>query len=91
MAATSNRFLFCAVLDDMGMLLGEIIQEARSLTNAERCSVFLVDSATNQLVAKVFDGIVSMDEVRIRNGVGFGLWAKIVMGTFALIVLCWLG
>ncbi|XP_076812424.1 cGMP-dependent 3',5'-cyclic phosphodiesterase-like isoform X2 [Clavelina lepadiformis] len=49
-------------LDDVGMLLGEIIQEARTLTNAERCSVFLVDKASNELVSKVFDGIVTIDE-----------------------------
>nr|CAB3264733.1 cAMP and cAMP-inhibited cGMP 3',5'-cyclic phosphodiesterase 10A [Phallusia mammillata] len=49
-------------LDDVSMLLGEIIQEARCLTNAERCSVFLVDNEAQELVAKVFDGIVTMDE-----------------------------
>lgn len=49
--------------DDVGKLLGEIIQEARNLTNAERCSVFLLDKDTNELVAKVFDGIVTVDEV----------------------------
>ena len=47
------------------MLLGEIIQEARTLTNAERCSVFLVDKASNELVSKVFDVIVTIDEVSL--------------------------
>ncbi|XP_077975468.1 cGMP-dependent 3',5'-cyclic phosphodiesterase-like isoform X2 [Styela clava] len=49
-------------LDDVTILLGEIIQEARTLTNAERCSVFLVNKETNELVAKVFDGIITVDE-----------------------------
>ena len=33
-----------------------VLQEARMLTKAESCSVFLVDKITNELVAKVFDG-----------------------------------
>ena len=32
------------------------MQEARNLTKAERCSVFLLEKETNELVAKVFDG-----------------------------------
>ncbi len=32
------------------------MQEARNLTNAERCSLFLVEN--DELVAKVFDGHV---------------------------------
>ncbi|XP_050417227.1 cGMP-dependent 3',5'-cyclic phosphodiesterase isoform X1 [Patella vulgata] len=42
-------------LDDLTKLLREIMQEARNLTQAERCSVFLIDE--DELVAKVFDGI----------------------------------
>ncbi|KAK3699911.1 hypothetical protein QZH41_016577, partial [Actinostola sp. cb2023] len=42
--------------DDVSLLLNEIMTEARSLTNAERCSLFLVDHEHNELVAKVFDG-----------------------------------
>ena len=35
------------------------------LTQAERCSVFLVDKITNELVAKVFDGtLVSGKEIK---------------------------
>ena len=38
-------------------------QEARMLTQAEMCSVFLVDKVTNELVAKVFDGtLVDINE-----------------------------
>lgn len=43
-------------LDDLTVLLREIMHEARNLTNAERCSVFLLDRHANELVAKVFDG-----------------------------------
>ncbi|ESO90683.1 hypothetical protein LOTGIDRAFT_191781, partial [Lottia gigantea] len=35
------------------------MQEARNLTQAERCSVFLIDD--DELVAKVFDGISAVD------------------------------
>ncbi|XP_041463445.1 cGMP-dependent 3',5'-cyclic phosphodiesterase-like isoform X3 [Lytechinus variegatus] len=41
-------------LDDVYVLLREIMQEARNLTQAERCSLFLVEN--DELVAKVFDG-----------------------------------
>ncbi|PAA84003.1 hypothetical protein BOX15_Mlig033223g1 [Macrostomum lignano] len=44
-------------LDDLTVLLREIMAEARNLTQAERCSVFLLDKETNELVAKVFDGL----------------------------------
>ncbi|XP_072040960.1 cGMP-dependent 3',5'-cyclic phosphodiesterase-like isoform X4 [Amphiura filiformis] len=60
-------------LDDVRILLREIMQEARNLTQAERCSLFLVEN--DELVAKVFDGHVldgekpnqqmEMGEVRI--------------------------
>ncbi|CAB1316322.1 unnamed protein product, partial [Coregonus sp. 'balchen'] len=39
-------------LDDVSVLLKEIIAEARSLTSAEICSVFLLDSVSHELVAK---------------------------------------
>lgn len=38
--------------------------EARKLTNAERCSLFLLDTEQQDLVAKVFDGVVT-GEVRL--------------------------
>ena len=34
----------------------EIMSEARKLTQAERCSLFLLDHKNNELIAKVFDG-----------------------------------
>ncbi|XP_046549906.1 LOW QUALITY PROTEIN: cGMP-dependent 3',5'-cyclic phosphodiesterase-like [Haliotis rubra] len=49
-------------LDDLTKLLREIMQEARNLTHAERCSVFLIDPETDELVAKVFDGISANDK-----------------------------
>ncbi|KXJ08803.1 cGMP-dependent 3',5'-cyclic phosphodiesterase [Exaiptasia diaphana] len=42
--------------DDVSLLLNEIMTEARNLTNAERCSLFMLDHEHNELVAKVFDG-----------------------------------
>jgi hypothetical protein len=42
--------------DDVTELLKEIMYEAKYLTKAERCSLFLVDRDRNELVAKVFDG-----------------------------------
>uniref|UniRef100_A0A8V5GTD0 Phosphodiesterase n=1 Tax=Melopsittacus undulatus TaxID=13146 RepID=A0A8V5GTD0_MELUD len=47
--------------------LQEIITEARNLSNAEICSVFLLDRLSHELVAKVFDGeVVDMSyEIRI--------------------------
>uniref|UniRef100_A0AAZ3RJ04 Phosphodiesterase n=1 Tax=Oncorhynchus tshawytscha TaxID=74940 RepID=A0AAZ3RJ04_ONCTS len=54
-------------LDDVSVLLKEIIAEARSLTSAEICSVFLLDSVSHELVAKVFDGgVVINEEVELR-------------------------
>ncbi|NXX49864.1 PDE2A phosphodiesterase, partial [Tricholaema leucomelas] len=49
-------------LDDVSVLLQEIITEARNLSNAEICSVFLLDRPSHELVAKVFDGGVVDDE-----------------------------
>nr|XP_047903985.1 cGMP-dependent 3',5'-cyclic phosphodiesterase [Anser cygnoides] len=48
--------------DDVSVLLQEIITEARNLSNAEICSVFLLDRLSHELVAKVFDGGVVDDE-----------------------------
>ncbi|KAG9328466.1 hypothetical protein JZ751_013859 [Albula glossodonta] len=39
-------------LDDVSVLLQEIIIEARNLSNAEICSVFLLDRLSHELVAK---------------------------------------
>ncbi|GFR79691.1 cGMP-dependent 3',5'-cyclic phosphodiesterase-like [Elysia marginata] len=47
---------------DLTKLLREIMQEARNLTDAERCSVFLIDNDTDELVAMVFDGITADDK-----------------------------
>ncbi|BFZ24366.1 hypothetical protein BsWGS_27405 [Bradybaena similaris] len=49
-------------LDDLTKLLREIMQEARNLTDAERCSVFLLDTDSDELVAMVFDGITAEDK-----------------------------
>ncbi|XP_064609581.1 cGMP-dependent 3',5'-cyclic phosphodiesterase-like [Liolophura sinensis] len=43
--------------NDLTTLLREIMQEARNLTKAERCSVFLIDDHEEELVAMVFDGV----------------------------------
>ncbi|XP_019621738.1 PREDICTED: cGMP-dependent 3',5'-cyclic phosphodiesterase-like isoform X2 [Branchiostoma belcheri] len=53
-------------LDDVSVLLREIMQEARNLTHAERCSLFLVDKGRRELVAKVFDGVVA-DESELEK------------------------
>ncbi|KAK6486051.1 cGMP-dependent 3',5'-cyclic phosphodiesterase-like isoform X1 [Huso huso] len=54
-------------LDDVSVLLQEIIIEARNLSNAEICSVFLLDRMNHELVAKVFDGgVVNDDENEFR-------------------------
>ncbi|XP_060825593.1 cGMP-dependent 3',5'-cyclic phosphodiesterase-like isoform X3 [Bombus pascuorum] len=60
-------------LGDFSDLLREIMAEARNLTNAERCSLFLLDPDQQDLVAKVFDGIAmkeSVKEMRIPIGQG---------------------
>lgn len=44
-------------LGDLPDLLREIMAEVRRLTNAERCSLFLLDPDQQDLVAKVFDGL----------------------------------
>uniref|UniRef100_A0A8C6U2R9 Phosphodiesterase n=1 Tax=Neogobius melanostomus TaxID=47308 RepID=A0A8C6U2R9_9GOBI len=53
-------------LDDVSVLLQEIIVEARNLSGAEICSVFLLDRLSHELVAKVFDGVVSDEEKEFR-------------------------
>ncbi|ESN99733.1 hypothetical protein HELRODRAFT_83989, partial [Helobdella robusta] len=52
-------------LGDITTLLSKIMQEARNLTQAERCSVFLLDKETNELIAKVFDGDVSDPTIKV--------------------------
>ncbi|KAJ8028821.1 cGMP-dependent 3',5'-cyclic phosphodiesterase [Holothuria leucospilota] len=58
-------------LDDVSDLLREIMQEARNLTHAERCSLFLVEN--DELVAKVFDGHVSADAGEVRIPITQGI------------------
>ena len=50
------------------MLLRQIMSEARQLTSAERCSLFLVDDKNRELVAKVFDGRLATPERRGDSG-----------------------
>nr|CAH8853668.1 unnamed protein product [Trichobilharzia regenti] len=50
------RNIFIHMMDLTDLLL-KIMQEAQNLTKAERCSVFLLDSETDVLVAKVLDGL----------------------------------
>ncbi|CAG9771941.1 unnamed protein product [Ceutorhynchus assimilis] len=60
-------------LGDLSDLLKEIMSEARRLTNAERCSLFLLDPDHLHLVAKVFDGVSPSErstEVRIAADQG---------------------
>jgi len=54
-------------LGDVRLLLGEIIQSARNLTSAERCSVFLSDENTNELVATIFDGISTTVDENVKE------------------------
>ncbi|XP_077254916.1 cGMP-dependent 3',5'-cyclic phosphodiesterase isoform X3 [Temnothorax americanus] len=67
-----SRKLF-TYLGDFSDLLREIMAEVRNLTNAERCSLFLLDPDQQDLVAKVFDGISTgeaISEMRIPIGQG---------------------
>lgn len=60
-------------LGDLTDLLREIMVEARKLTNAERCSLFLLDSEHDYLVAKIFDGETStmkLKEMHIAKNQG---------------------
>lgn len=43
-------------IGDLGQLLRGVMAEARELARAERCSLFLLDKDTGELVSKVFDG-----------------------------------
>ncbi|XP_054260825.1 cGMP-dependent 3',5'-cyclic phosphodiesterase-like [Macrosteles quadrilineatus] len=59
-------------LGDVTDLLREIMTEARKLTNAERCSLFLLDEQ-GDLESKVFDGFKAgepVTEVKIKSGQG---------------------
>lgn len=56
-------FFFFTTSGDLPDLLREIMIEARKLTNAERCSLFLIDHEHHELVAKVFDGISTSDVI----------------------------
>ncbi|KZS09939.1 putative cAMP and cAMP-inhibited cGMP 3',5'-cyclic phosphodiesterase 10A [Daphnia magna] len=56
LAVAKNLF---SHLDDVELLLKEIMSQARHLTKAERCSLFLLDKQHKCLVAKVFDGTSS--------------------------------
>ncbi|XP_066923302.1 cGMP-dependent 3',5'-cyclic phosphodiesterase-like [Clytia hemisphaerica] len=60
-------------LDDVSILLHKIMEEARNLTNAERCSLFLVDHNRGELIAKVFDGIESENSSEIRIPITNGI------------------
>ena len=42
-------------------------EQARELINAERCSMFLLDEATDELCAKSFDIGAASDEFRVRQ------------------------
>lgn len=58
-------------IGDLGQLLKGVMTEARELAKAERCSLFLLDKDTGELVSKVFDGTeVESEEVRIEVGKG---------------------
>lgn len=43
-------------IGDLSQLLRGVMAEARELAKAERCSLFLIDKDTGELVSKVFDG-----------------------------------
>uniref|UniRef100_A0A1B0D2T1 Phosphodiesterase n=1 Tax=Phlebotomus papatasi TaxID=29031 RepID=A0A1B0D2T1_PHLPP len=47
-----------------------VMAEAKDLAQAERCSLFLIDKYTGELVSKVFDGNEATEEFRIENGQG---------------------
>ncbi|PSN41047.1 cGMP-dependent 3' [Blattella germanica] len=60
-------------MDNLSNLLRQIMTEARKLTNAERCSLFLLDVERDQLVAEIFDGPESKEapkEMRIAKNQG---------------------
>ncbi|CAJ0941056.1 unnamed protein product, partial [Mesorhabditis belari] len=51
--------------EDMNNLVHSITQEAKSLLNAETCSLFLIDSERKELVAEIFDQSDNLTEVRL--------------------------
>lgn len=57
-------------LGDLGSLLRGVMVEAKNMTSAERCSLFLIDEYTGELVSKVFDGDEATHEFRIAAGQG---------------------
>ncbi|XP_058446873.1 cGMP-dependent 3',5'-cyclic phosphodiesterase-like [Malaya genurostris] len=57
-------------IGDLGQLLQGVMTEAKELTAAERCSLFLLDKHTGELVSKVFDGNEASKEIRIESGKG---------------------
>ncbi|CAB0028004.1 unnamed protein product [Trichogramma brassicae] len=75
-------------LGDLTDLLREIMTEARKLTKAERCSLFLLESEQQELVAKVFDGLPSEERVyrymlqctqEMRIAIGQGIAGHVAM------------
>uniref|UniRef100_A0A6A7FW97 Phosphodiesterase n=1 Tax=Hirondellea gigas TaxID=1518452 RepID=A0A6A7FW97_9CRUS len=68
-----------ARLEDVSSLLQEIMSEARSLTDAERCSLFLLDEDKKQLVAKVFDGQTNdgSSESEVRLPISSGIAGQV--------------
>ncbi|CAH2006329.1 unnamed protein product [Acanthoscelides obtectus] len=81
---TVARKLF-SHLGDLSDLLKEIMSEARRLTNAERCSLFLLDPDHMHLVAKVFDGVSSAEksqEVRIAKDQGIAALGRLLTNVF---------
>ncbi|XP_017893026.1 cGMP-dependent 3',5'-cyclic phosphodiesterase-like isoform X2 [Ceratina calcarata] len=67
-----SRKLF-SHLGEFSDLLREIMAEVRNLTNAERCSLFLLDPEHEELVAKVFDGLAIKDSHEMRIPIGQGI------------------
>lgn len=67
-----HKFLFNRISfpGDLGKLLRGVMAEAKDLADAERCSLFLIDKYTGELVSKVFDGNEVSKEFRIQNGQG---------------------
>lgn len=57
-------------IGDLGQLLRGVMTEAKELAAAERCSLFLLDKQTGELVSKVFDGNEASKEIRIASGKG---------------------
>jgi len=69
-------------LGDVTVLLRQIMAEARHLTQAERCSLFLVDKKNQELVAKVFDGNIlpdgSTEQSEVRLPLDTGIVGHVV-------------